>query len=345
MPPEDTRRNLDIEPSETGERRERPRKTRKGVAAGMCTSMDFTPAIRNVRDPVIVTRASLSVMKQLDRLAAIASARLASSTPPGSPLAASRRYPSVKVRAIAWLGSRFRSRAFSRNGTHCAYDIGSSESSPDHRALCGPRSGLNCLRDAEWIWRKMSRPDAGYGCYADLAMAQAEGADFSVCVRRRPGSSVAILAPHGGAIEAGTSQVARAVAGSEFNLYLFEGIRASGNYTALHLTSHRFDEPRCLALLSACDHVVTTHGCRGDTPQVLLGGLDTQLKGTICQAIGAAGVETRQVGHRFRAVHPSNICNRGRRGAGVQIELTSALRLEGFNRAIVTAIRSVLLGL
>jgi phage replication-related protein YjqB (UPF0714/DUF867 family) len=191
----------------------------------------------------------------------------------------------------------------------------------------------------------MSRHDAGYGCYADLAMAQVEGADFNVCVRHRPHSPVAILAPHGGAIEAGTSEIACAVAGSEFNLYLFEGIRESGNYAALHLTSHRFDEPRCLALLSACDHVISIHGCRGETPRVLLGGLDAELKEMIRQAIVAVGIETCLVGHRFRAVHPRNICNRGRRGAGVQIELSSALRLEEFNAAIVIAVRSVLLAL
>ena len=84
----------------------------------------------------------------------------------------------------------------------------------------------------------MRRRDSGYGCYADLAVAQVEGADFSVCVQRRPESPIAILAPHGGGIEAGTSEIARAVAGSEFNLYLFEGIRPAGNYDALHLTSH-----------------------------------------------------------------------------------------------------------
>src|SRR5215469_11221385 len=191
----------------------------------------------------------------------------------------------------------------------------------------------------------MTRNDAGYGCYADLALAQLEGADFNVRVRRRPESSVAILAPHGGAIEAGTSEIACAVAGSEFNLYLFEGIRESGNYPALHLTSHRFDEPRCLALLSACDHVITIHGCRGEIPRVLLGGLDEELKEMIREAIVAVGIETCLVGHRFRAVHPRNICNRGRRGAGVQIEMTSALRLEEFNPVMVDAIRSVLLAL
>jgi phage replication-related protein YjqB (UPF0714/DUF867 family) len=188
----------------------------------------------------------------------------------------------------------------------------------------------------------MRRHDAGYGCYADLAMAQVEGADFNVSVQRRPGSGVAILAPHGGGIEAGTSEIARAVAGSQFNLYLFEGIRPAGNYAALHLTSHCFDEPRCLALLAACDHVVTIHGCRGATPRALLGGLDLRLKKLIAEAIAAVGIESRLGGHPYHAVHPRNICNRGRRGAGVQIELTSSLRLAKSSHGIVSAIRAVL---
>jgi phage replication-related protein YjqB (UPF0714/DUF867 family) len=77
----------------------------------------------------------------------------------------------------------------------------------------------------------------------------------------------------------------------------------------------------------------------------LLGGLDTGLKRRIGTAIAAAGVEARLAGHKYPAIHPSNICNRGRSGAGVQVELTSALRLEQANHAFITAIRSVLLTL
>jgi len=191
----------------------------------------------------------------------------------------------------------------------------------------------------------MSRLDAGYGCYADLARAQAEGTDFKVCVYRRPESTIAILAPHGGGIEAGTSEIARAVARREFNLYLFEGIRQSDNYAALHLTSHRFDEPRCLALLAACDHVVSLHGCNGETPRAFVGGLDVELKGLIYEAFADAGIEARLDGHRFPAVDPLNICNRGRRRAGVQIELTTGLRFQERTDTIVGAVRSALLTL
>ncbi len=191
----------------------------------------------------------------------------------------------------------------------------------------------------------MRRRDADYRSYAELASAQVEGMDYHVRMQRRAESAVAIVAPHGGGIEAGTSEVARALAGTDFNLYLFEGIRPSGNYAALHLTSHRFDEPRCLAMLSDCERVVAIHGCSGESPQALLGGLDTELKEMICQAIGAAGIDARPDGHRFPALDPQNVCNRGRRGIGVQIELSDPLRLQQVNRAMVDAIRSVLLAL
>jgi phage replication-related protein YjqB (UPF0714/DUF867 family) len=191
----------------------------------------------------------------------------------------------------------------------------------------------------------MKNRAADYQSYADLAKAQVEGTDYEIYVRTNVASSVAVIAPHGGHIEQPTSEIARAVAGTEFNLYLFEGIRATGNYTDLHLTSHRFDEPRCLELLSNCDHVVAIHGCRGETPQALMGGLDAALKADLARAIAAAGFDVRLDKHQFPAIEPRNICNRGRRGMGVQIEMTLPLRVQGTYAAFVAAIRSVLLAL
>ena len=95
-------------------------------------------------------------------------------------------------------------------------------------------------------------PDArAYRSYADLARAQTRGRDYRIVVERRPASPVAVIAPHGGGIENGTSELARAIAASDFSLYLFEGLRRSRNYTALHLTSRCFDEPQCLGLIAA----------------------------------------------------------------------------------------------
>lgn len=191
----------------------------------------------------------------------------------------------------------------------------------------------------------MNSPAKHYKGYEDLTNAQIEGTDYRVRVHPVASSSIAVIAPHGGSIEQYTSEIALAVAGQNFNFYLFEGIRRSGNYAALHLTSHRFNEPRCLALLAQCDHVIAFHGCGGETPQILVGGLDEPLKAAIAQAISALGIDTLLEGHRFSATDSMNICNRGRRGAGVQIEMTMPLRLQGPHDALASAIRSVLLKL
>jgi len=124
-----------------------------------------------------------------------------------------------------------------------------------------------------------------------------------------------------------------------------EGIRPHGNYAHLHLTSHKFDEPRCLGLLSSCNHVIAVHGCRRETQQAFIGGLDEALKARVAQAIAELGVDVRLHGHSFPATNPWNICNRGHRGAGIQIEMTTALRRDGPCKAISEAIRAVLLTL
>lgn len=102
----------------------------------------------------------------------------------------------------------------------------------------------------------------------------------------------------------------------------------------------------CLAAAAVDrDHVVAIHGCGGKAQRVLMGGLDDPLKISIGQAIARLGVEVDLKGHSFPATDPNNICNRGRRGVGVQVELTLGLRLDGPRDAVSAAIRSVLLNL
>jgi phage replication-related protein YjqB (UPF0714/DUF867 family) len=191
----------------------------------------------------------------------------------------------------------------------------------------------------------MSNPADSYMGFSDLAKVQVEDSDYRIHVRPNVASCIAVIAPHGGSIEQYTSDIARAIAGIDLNLYLFEGLRAVDNYAELHLTSHKFDEPRCLDLLSNCDHVVAIHGCRGEAQQALVGGLDGPLKVSVAQALTKLGIDTHLQGHKFPAVEPSNICNRGRGSAGVQIEMTMALRRHGPRDAISAAIRAVLLAL
>jgi phage replication-related protein YjqB (UPF0714/DUF867 family) len=184
-----------------------------------------------------------------------------------------------------------------------------------------------------------------YTCFADLAKQQIRGIDYKIEVHRRPASSIAVIAPHGGGIERGTSNMAREIAGKDFNLYLFEGVKLSGNYAALHLTSRRFDEPLCLGLIAQCAFVVAIHVCRGSSEKVLLGGLDYVLKAQLADSIARVGVKVETHGHRYPATDRNNICNRGRLAKGVQLEVTARLRSHAAKRGFVNEVRRKLLSL
>jgi hypothetical protein len=97
-------------------------------------------------------------------------------------------------------------------------------------------------------------PPDKYNDIASLSSEEREGIDFRICIANR-NSTIAIIAPHGGKIEAETSKIAAAIAGNTFNLYCFEGMKKTAN-KVLHITSHRFDEHRCRELVAKCDHVI-----------------------------------------------------------------------------------------
>jgi len=181
-----------------------------------------------------------------------------------------------------------------------------------------------------------------YKNFSELQAGERRGIDYRIVTRQRRRSSVAIIAPHGGQIETATSAVARAIASDRFNLYLFEGIRAAENYSRLHITSRRFDEPRCVELISDCDTVIAVHGCRGPGIRVLLGGLDRELKCFIARSLKRNGIQCHVNGHSFPGTSSQNICNRGRRNRGVQLELTQRARRGAPGRTVAAAVHEAL---
>lgn len=183
-----------------------------------------------------------------------------------------------------------------------------------------------------------------YRSFASLAAAHVQGTDYRIRTRIRAQSAVAVIAPHGGSIERRTSAIASAVAAEDFNLYLFEGLDEAGSFDTLHLTSHRFDEPVCLRLVSRCDTVVAIHGCSGDSEEVMLGGRDSMLIERLEAAIDHAGVRVSSRHHPYPGRHVRNICNRGRRGRGVQLEMSDALRGGDGEVPVIDAVRRVLRG-
>jgi phage replication-related protein YjqB (UPF0714/DUF867 family) len=60
---------------------------------------------------------------------------------------------------------------------------------------------------------------------------------------------------------------------------------------------------------------------------VYLGGLDDALKDAIRVRLEAAGIRTGIHNNpNLQGVDPGNVCNRGRRGCGVQLEISGGLR-------------------
>ncbi|MEQ8428365.1 MAG: poly-gamma-glutamate hydrolase family protein [Gammaproteobacteria bacterium] len=169
-----------------------------------------------------------------------------------------------------------------------------------------------------------------YSSFEELAQNHREQVDYRIDVRPAP-SRFAIVAPHGGRIEHGTSQVARGIAGDDHACYCFEGLKPLSH--DLHITSNKFDEPTALDIVSQVDIVVTVHGAYGKQPYVYFGGLHTGLKHELIYILQDAG---------FPAAHdPSptrqgkgrtNICNRGQLQRGVQMEMTQGFRKSLFDK-------------
>lgn len=181
-----------------------------------------------------------------------------------------------------------------------------------------------------------------YATYVELSRNQIEGEDYRVTVLRR-GSGIAVIAPHGGRIERGTSEVARAIAGDDLDLYLFEGCLPSLNFETLHLTSRHFDEPRALALIAGCHTVLAVHGVADTGERALLGGRESALASMIADRLFVRGVRALVSGHRYPGRDAANVCNRGSSGQGVQLELSDRLRGGPLEPAVVEAVRRALL--
>ena len=196
-----------------------------------------------------------------------------------------------------------------------------------------PKDALQCA----------SEQQDKYATYAELAEREIVGKNYNIRVVRRPSSKIAVVAPHGGSIERRTSQIASAIAGDEFNLYLFEGLDEDGSFDTLHITSHRFDEPSCLNLIEDCAVVVAIHGYSGEIQEIMLGGLDEKLKHRMGQQMALAGLDVKLDNHPYPGLHENNICNRGQHAQGIQLELSDGLRGGSDEATVIQSTRSVLL--
>jgi phage replication-related protein YjqB (UPF0714/DUF867 family) len=160
-----------------------------------------------------------------------------------------------------------------------------------------------------------------------------------------------VIAPHGGGIEFGTSELCLAVAGYSpatlevppgtgvtYDYWMFEGLRPSDN-GVLHVTSTHCDDRVALSLCGQALNVLALHGCSttqaelpDDAEVVLVGGLNDTVKVRLLAEFAAAGLEAIDaVDHEsLNGDDPTNITNRTLLGMGGHLEITGPMRAAMF---------------
>jgi phage replication-related protein YjqB (UPF0714/DUF867 family) len=173
--------------------------------------------------------------------------------------------------------------------------------------------------------------------YPDLDALKRElraGRDYRISVLDRK-CAVTIFSPHGGFVDEGTSGLARAIAGSNYNLFDFQGLHAANPWT-LHVTSTRFRDPQLMKLLETSIVAVSVHGMDDHQPgqtTIWLGGLNKPLKQIMQAKMEAEGFSVDPSPPRFRGEHRDNVVNLAR-GQGVQLELPLTLRKQMYQGGV-----------
>ena len=191
--------------------------------------------------------------------------------------------------------------------------------------------------------------------YADPNLA--EGLDYArrhrrherfddSLVRTTDIAKTVILAPHGGGIEPGTSELCLAVAGYHpanlpdtppagvtYDYWMLEGVRERGN-APLHVPSTGCDDGMAVSLCAGALNALSLHGFEPKPPLpadkrlVLVGGGDEDLRLLLLRTLDAAGLPVEDAAGRGELDGNSslNIVNRTRRGKGAQLEVSKPLR-------------------
>ncbi|MFD8220669.1 poly-gamma-glutamate hydrolase family protein [Streptomyces sp. NPDC059697] len=168
---------------------------------------------------------------------------------------------------------------------------------------------------------------------------------------RAPFLRSTVIAPHGGGIEGGTSELCLAtagydpaghspipVAGPVHDFWMFEGLMSSGN-GALHVTSTHCDDTIARSLCAGSLNALSLHGCSPEqaglesgAKAVLIGGLNPTFRQYLLEEFTAVGIRavTASGEEEIAGISPDNICNRTLLGMGAQLETTTALRASMF---------------
>lgn len=158
-----------------------------------------------------------------------------------------------------------------------------------------------------------------------LGLRGYRGVDYEV--RWRKGKiPILIMAPHGGMIEPGTSQMADEIADIHFWFYSFEGIRTSKNYRFLHVPSILFNEPTWKSISKTVYTTITIHGLKSEY-NIIVGGKYIKGCHLLEKALLNHGFNVQNpINPRLSGVHQNNVANVNKLNMGVQLEVGQAIR-------------------
>jgi len=164
-----------------------------------------------------------------------------------------------------------------------------------------------------------------YKSMTELYKDTIEGIDWKKDTRN-VGKSVLIVAPHGGNIEQGTSELTKLVANNgDFDYFSFEAIRPSNN-TQLHVTSTNYDDATLHEMIQDRTATISIHGAQGEEQLVYLGGYQSPLRDAIQSQLELKGFVVKIPPEYLGGLSNANFINKVEESTGVQLELTTALR-------------------
>ncbi|MDU3949843.1 MAG: poly-gamma-glutamate hydrolase family protein [Staphylococcus epidermidis] len=164
-----------------------------------------------------------------------------------------------------------------------------------------------------------------YQSMTQLEKETTEGVDWRKDTKNT-GNQVLIVAPHGGSIEQGTTELTKALADKgNYDYYSFEGIRPKNN-SELHVTSTHYDDPTLNQMIKNRTATVSIHGASGTEEIIYLGGPRSDLRNAIEKQLVGRGFTVKVPPEYLGGQNNKNFINREDNNTGVQLELTTALR-------------------
>ncbi|KKB74697.1 MULTISPECIES: poly-gamma-glutamate hydrolase family protein [Bacillus] len=148
---------------------------------------------------------------------------------------------------------------------------------------------------------------------------------------KQAGSTMLIMAIHGGGIEPGTSEIANELS-RKYSMYLFEGLKLSGN-SSLHITSTHFDEPAALEMAAGHQYILSLHGYYAEDRNIKVGGTDRNKMSKLVDKLHQAGfaAEMLEPGDKYAGTSPDNIANKSITGLSIQLEMSTGFRKSLFD--------------